>query len=199
MAAQFLDLLWPIFLLLGWERVAIDPGNTAVTPLDFVRYPLSHSFLAALGWASLFSAAYIWLTKNKSGALWLWALVLSHWLLDAVTHRPDLPWYPGSRTLVGLGLWNSRPATLVVETMIFFWGATVYHRTTIPKDRAGMIGFSTLIWFLFFVYLSNLFGPPPPDAHTVAILGLSQWMLILGCRWIDRHRSTVSAGDEILG
>ena len=48
-----LDLLWPVFLAAGWEQVRIDPGNAAVTPLDFVSYPMSHSLLTACGWGVL--------------------------------------------------------------------------------------------------------------------------------------------------
>ena len=51
-SAQFADLLWPVLVLAGVERVAIDPGNTAVTPLDFIHYPYSHSLVALLAWGA---------------------------------------------------------------------------------------------------------------------------------------------------
>ena len=123
MAAQFVDLLWPLFLLMGIERVIIDPGNTAVTPLDFISYPISHSLLADLGWACLFAGIYKVVKRDSRGALCLWFVLMSHWVLDAVSHRPDLPLYPGSSTYVGLGLWHSRTATIYVESAIFLFGA----------------------------------------------------------------------------
>ena len=58
LAAQFVDLLWPLLLLLGLERVQIDPGNTVVTPLDFIRYPISHSLLAVIIWGLIFGGIY---------------------------------------------------------------------------------------------------------------------------------------------
>ena len=103
LAAQFLDLLWPIFLLLGIESVRIDPGNTAVTPLDFVSYPLTHSLLTGVGWGGLLGGAYALHRRWLRGAVVVAATVVSHWVLDWVSHRPDLPLIPGGNK-VGLGL-----------------------------------------------------------------------------------------------
>ena len=139
MAAQFVDLLWPLFLLLGVERVIIAPGTTAVTPLDFISYPLSHSLLADLGWACLFAGIYKIVKHDSRGAVCLWFVLISHWLLDALSHRPDLPLYPGSSTYVGLGLWNSRVWTILVESAIFAIGARLYARATHPRDRIGFL------------------------------------------------------------
>src|SRR3989304_6186036 len=87
-AAQLPDLLWPIFLWLNLESVAIAPGATAVTPLEFTSYPLSHSLLADVGWASVFAGLYFFRRKELRGAVLLWLCVLSHWALDVVSHRP---------------------------------------------------------------------------------------------------------------
>ena len=116
-SALSLDLLWPLFVLAGWEQVRIEPGNTAFTPLNFASYPISHSLVAALGWATLFAAVYYLLTRYRAGALVVWIGVVSHWVLDFITHRPDLPLYPGG-SLVGLGLWNSPVATVAVEGLM---------------------------------------------------------------------------------
>jgi len=103
LAVQFLDLLWPTFLLLGWEQVRIVPGITAVNPFDFTSYPYSHSLVAALGWSIAFAAIY-WLIRRRAGnALVLALAVLSHWALDYVTHIPDLPVTIHGTTKVGLG------------------------------------------------------------------------------------------------
>src|SRR5437588_9872370 len=90
-APLFADLLWPIFLLLGWEHVRIDPGNTRFTPLDFYDYPISHSLVAAIGWSVLFGGIYFTVRRRASVAVLLGAGVLSHWGLDFLVHRPDLP------------------------------------------------------------------------------------------------------------
>jgi hypothetical protein len=123
LASQFIDLLWPIFLLLGLEHVRIDPGNTVFTPLDFYDYPISHSLLAVLGWAAGFGVVYYAVRRSGRNALILGALVLSHWVLDFISHRPDLPLIPGMETRVGLGLWNSFAASVMVETALFAVGA----------------------------------------------------------------------------
>src|SRR6186997_681775 len=103
LAAQFIDLLWPVLLLLGVERVRIAPGITRVTPLDFEHYPISHSLLAVLGWAVLVGGAHFLLRRERRAALIVAALVLSHWVLDLLMHRPDLPLAPGATVLVGFG------------------------------------------------------------------------------------------------
>jgi hypothetical protein len=188
MAAQFLDLIWPIFLLTDLERVRVEPGNTVVTPLDFVSYPLSHSLLAAVGWALLFAAVYWFATRNGTGTFFVGFLVLSHWLLDAVVHRPDLPLYPGSDRMFGMGLWNSLTGTLLMEVLLFLWGLALYRTTTRARDAVGTYAFRTLIFFLLLVYLGSVLGPPPPDSHYVAVVALAQWLLILWAYWVDRHR-----------
>ncbi len=188
LAAQFVDLLWPIFLLRGIERVIIAPGETAVTPLDFISYPLSHSLLADFGWACLFAGIYKVVKSNSGGAICLWFVVMSHWLLDALTHRPDLPLYPGSSTFVGLGLWNSRAWTIIVESAIFLGGARIYARTTRSRDPFGSLAFRSFLALLFLVYLINIFGPPPPSERAIAIAALGVWVFVFWAHFIDRHR-----------
>jgi hypothetical protein len=188
MAAQFVDLLWPLFLLMGIERVIIAPGNTAVTPLDFISYPLSHSFLADFGWACLFAGIYKIVKRDSRGAICLWFVLISHWVLDALSHRPDLPLYPGSSTYVGLGLWNSRAATIYVESAIFALGAVIYGRATCPRDRIGSLAFRSFIALLLLFYLLNVFGPPPPSEKAVAYAALGMWLFVVWAYWLDRHR-----------
>lgn len=192
LAAQLVDLLWPTLLLLGIEHVAISPGITRVTPLDFTDYPYSHSLLMTLVWATLFAAAYAALRRSARGAWVCATLVVSHWLLDLVVHRPDLPLVPHSRVVVGLGLWSSLPLTLVVELGVFAIGLALYCRTTRAADRVGSIGLWSLVAFLLAIYLGNLFGQPPPNAAAIAWVGQAQWLLIAWGYWVDRHRKPVS-------
>ena len=189
LACQLADLLWPTLLLAGVEVVRIQPGVTAVTPLDFVRYPYSHSLLALLGWAVLFSLGYLALRRSRvAAAVTLGALVLSHWLLDFIVHRPDLPLTPGGSERFGLGLWDSLPATLAVELPLFIAGVALYVRSTEALDRQGRWGFWSLIAFLLVVYLANLFGPPPPSTNLVAWGTQAMWLFVLWGWWVDRHR-----------
>jgi len=195
LAAQFIDLLWPSLLLVGLETVEIVPGITKVTPLDFTNYPITHSLIAVLVWAGLFGAAYFLLKKYPKGAWVCGAAVLSHWVLDALTHRPDLPLVPGGATRIGLGLWNSLPATLVVELSILAIGVWLYLRSTRPTDRVGTIALWALVGFLVVTYFGNLFGPPPPSPTALAWVAQAQWLLVIWAYWIDRHRVTDASVD----
>ncbi len=188
LAAQFVDLIWPVFLLGGVERVIVAPGTTAVTPLDFISYPLSHSLLADLGWACLFAGIYKLVKRDTRDAICLWFVLISHWVLDALSHRPDLPLYPGSSTYVGLGLWNSRVGTVIVETAIFALGVTLYARATRPRDRLGSLGLRSFVALLFLLYLINIFGPLPPSETAVAWAALGLWLFVAWAYWLDAHR-----------
>ncbi len=120
LSTEFTDVLWPLFLLLGIEHVRIDPGNTRMTPMDFYDYPFSHSLLADAGWALAFGLIYFARRKYKAGAIVVTIGVLSHWVLDWISHRPDMPIAPWSSTKYGLGLWNSMWGTVVVELVLLF-------------------------------------------------------------------------------
>ena len=139
LAAQFTDLLWPSLLLMGLETVRIAPGITTVTPLGFTDSPITHSLAAVLMWAVVFAGACLLLKRYPKGA-WICGLaVLSHWVLDALTHRPDLPLVPGGATRVGLGLWSSLPATLVVELGLFRLGSSSISARPVPPIGSGLM------------------------------------------------------------
>jgi hypothetical protein len=186
-AATFLDLLWPILLLLGWERVRIAPGETAFTPLDFVSYPISHSLLAAAGWSVAAGAVYYAVTRYGFGAWTVGILVLSHWVLDWLTHRPDLPLWPGGPR-VGLGMWHSVPLTVTTELLMLAVGLAVYLGTTRPRDAVGRWAFWGLMAFYLAVYAASVAGPPPPDERSLAWFALLAWLFPLWAWWADAHR-----------
>lgn len=188
LAAQLLDLLWPTLVVLGVETVRISPGITEVTPLDFVSYPWSHSLAAALLWGTLFGGAYWRMRRRALDSVLLGLAVVSHWVLDFVTHRPDLQLWPGSATRVGLGLWSSRPATLAVELTLFFAGVLIYSRATRARDRSGSLGLAALVVFLLAAYAAALFGPPPPSVAALGWGSHSVWLLVAWGYWLDRHR-----------
>ena|SRR5262245_43181021 len=191
-AVQFVDLLWPIMLLLGLEHVRIAPGITAVTPLDFYDYPITHSLVGGLAWAGVFVVVYLVTRRQRTTrtAMLLAAAVLSHWVLDVIAHRPDVPVLPRGPYL-GLGLWYSMPATLAVELSLFALGLVVYLRSR-PGVRRR-VSFWLLIGFLLTVYFGALFGPPPPSVRVLAVTGLGLWLLIPWAAFADR---TVRSRDE---
>jgi membrane-bound metal-dependent hydrolase YbcI (DUF457 family) len=187
LAAQFIDLLWPLLVLAGIERVRIAPGITVVTPLDFEHYPWSHSLLMVLVWGVLFAAVYFLIRRDRRASLVLGLAVVSHWVLDWLTHRPDLPLAPGAER-VGLGLWNSFAGTVIVELGLFALGVYLYARATRARDRIGSWALWSLVAFLAAIYAGNLFGAPPPDVMAIAWVGQAQWLLVAWGYWIDRHR-----------
>ena len=187
-AAQFLDLLWPAFILIGLEKVQIVPGITPVTPLDFIFYPFSHSLIAALGWSLLIGGAYFLIRRQPRESLVIGLAVLSHWVLDFASHRPDLPLGIHSEFKVGLGLWFFRSATVAVELTLLIIGCAVYARATQSKNKAGRFGFWILIGFLCVSYFAAVFGPPPPSVTAIGWAGQSMWLLVLWGYWLDRQR-----------
>jgi hypothetical protein len=192
-AAQLADLVWPVLVIAGVERVAVKPGLTVVTPLDFLYYPFSHSLLAAAAWALAFGAVYAGLRKAgaRTGAV-LAGVVISHWVLDALAHRPDMPLTTSADSArVGLGLWNSLAGTLAVELLLFAAGLWLYTRATRARDRTGRVALWGLAGFLLAIYVANLFGPPPPSGMTAAWSALAMWLLVAWGYWVDRHRASV--------
>ncbi len=190
LACELADLIWPVLVLAGVEHVAIAPGITVVTPLDFQSYPYSHSLVALAVWAALAALAYKIVRGSPPAAalVTIAAVVLSHWVLDVVSHRPDMPLTIGGATKLGLGLWNSRPATIIVELAMLAAGIVMYVRMTRPIDRTGMFAFHGLILFLLVINVANMFGPPPPAVHAVAWGANAVWLLVAWGYWIDRHR-----------
>jgi len=191
-APNLLDLLWPIFLLLSWEQVRIEPGNTAFTPLDFVSYPISHSLLTASGWGALFALLYWARTHYTRGAVVIGLSVVSHWVLDFITHRPDMPLYPGGPKF-GLGLWNSVPATISVEVPMYVVGAWLYLSMTRARDRTGSYALLAFLAFGLVTYVANILGPPPPNPRAIAFVTLTLWLVPVWAWWIDRHRTVKPA------
>jgi hypothetical protein len=187
LATMWIDLIWPILLLVRVEIVQIAPGNTLFTPLAFTYYPYTHSLLAVVLWSLGFGALYYALNRERAAAVIVGLVVLSHWALDFVVHRPDLPLYL-DRVKVGLGLWNFVAGTLALELAMFAVGLLLYLRTTRAKDAIGRYAFWALVVFLLVLYVSVVLGPPPPSVRTLAFMGVGAWLLPLWAWWADKHR-----------
>ena len=218
-AAIFADLLWPVLVALGIEHVRIVPGITASTPLEFISYPYSHSLLtlilfgAIFGWLARLCASRFHLRAQRFGGLAgaagsapiappapiapsapialgiiVFLLVVSHWVLDVVTHIPDMPLYPNGPKF-GLGLWNSVPGTLAVETALFAVGVWIYARATKARDAIGRWAFVGVTSFLFVGFVINAAGTPPPSVTALWMMALGLGALTLWLAWFaDRHR-----------
>ncbi len=188
LAAFGLDVLWPLFVVAGLETVRIDPGNTAFTPMDFASYPWSHSLLMSVLWGVL-AAALVnrrW-PVARAGAL-VAAAVVSHWVLDFITHRADMPLWPGGLR-VGLGLWNSVPGTLIVEGAFALIAIVMYVRALPARDAIGRWAFIGLLVFVGLAWASGPFSPPPPSVPAVIGATLALVPTLAGLTiWIERHR-----------
>lgn len=189
LACQLADIIWPNLVLLGIEALEIEPGITVMTPLNFVHYPYSHSLIALLLWGAIFAVLYALLRRSGTkAAIVIGMLVLSHWVLDVLTHRPDMPISLADSSVIGFGLWNFPVFAIPLELILFGVGIWLYLRHTRPLDRQGSIGFWALTLFLLLVYAANLLGPPPPSSVAVAWSAQALWLIIAWGFWVDHHR-----------
>lgn len=150
---------------------------------------MSHSLLAVLGWAAGFALVYQLLRRYPRGAVVAGLCVVSHWVLDAISHRPDLPLYPGGDARVGLGLWYSMPATLIVELTLFGAALWLYVRATTRVEGRSQWPQRSLVGFLLLVYIGNLAGAPPPSVPVLAWVAQAQWLLVAWGYWVERCRA----------
>lgn len=185
-AVTLVDLIWPIFLLAGIERVRIDPGNTAFTPLAFDFYPWTHSLLMGVAWGAAFGALARWRGVPRRTAALLGALVVSHWLLDLVTHRPDLPIWPWTNGLHGLGLWHSIAGTIAIEGALWVAAIVFFLGARRPRGLHGHAAFWSFVLVSTFLWIGGPFSPPPPDERSLALFALMGWITLPWAWWIER-------------
>jgi membrane-bound metal-dependent hydrolase YbcI (DUF457 family) len=189
-ATVWADILWTVFLLAGWEHARISVGDTRWTPLELYDYPCSHSLLFLVLWATALALVYRAYRADLLGAIAIWLSVVSHWVLDWVTHRPDMPLYPGG-TKYGLGLWNSIAGTLLVELPLFVVGVWFYARSTRARDGIGRYAFWAYVAVLLMLYVGDRFSGPPESIREIAVTGLVATLVMLAWPWwFDRHRDS---------
>lgn len=192
-----LDFLWPVFALAGFERFSIVPGYTPVTPLRFDHYPWSHSLVMAVVWGAA-AAGLIWLYTRRVSDAWITGgLVVSHWILDAVAHVPDLPLWPGASAVVGLGLWRSLPATLAIEGALLAGGIALYVSVRRERASAARIPLVLTLLVMIVIWLLGPFSPPPPSTSVVSWSALALLVLPVWMGWIDRRRANTPGTDHL--
>lgn len=190
LAVQLVDVFWAIFVLLGIEHVRIVPGITATNPLDLYYMPYTHGLLSSLAWAVAAYFAWRFLRRGQGSraALVLAAAVFSHWVLDFLVHRPDLPLW-GDSAKVGLGLWDYPIVAFLLEVGLFFGGMAWYLRATRPA--AGARGWEMIALGLAMVALHTMvfFGAPPTSAGMAAGMGLGGYLVLAAAAaWLERRR-----------
>jgi hypothetical protein len=189
-AVQLVDVAWAVLVLLGIEKVRIVPGITASNPLDLYYMPYTHSLAAAVLWAG----AAIVLCKSLPGvrmwsaAAWIGLAVLSHWILDLLVHRPDLPLYDDTMK-VGLGIWNYPAIALFLEVLLLFGGMIMYLRRTKPINAIGRFGPPVFGILMLAIQCYIFFGPPPTSPGAAAITALVSYGVFAAVvQWLDRQR-----------
>ena len=187
-AVQLIDVFWACFVMLGVERVRIVPGITATNPLDLYYMPYTHSLVGVLGWSAAGFAAYRLFSRSpfaSRAALLVALAVLSHWFLDLIVHRPDLPLYDDAAK-VGLGLWNLPALSFLLEAALLFGGIYVYARSADPfyaRKRTRMLIFGAV---MAVGQIGVFFGPPPPSPAALAITGLAIYIVYAAAaRWLE--------------
>ncbi len=193
LAVQFMDILWSILILLGVEKVRIVPGITATNPLDLYYMPYTHSLVAAMVWCVLVFLGYrMFVSRRSTGpdrpALFLAFAVFSHWILDLLVHRPDLPLYDNSHK-VGLGLWNYPMPAFALEAAILFGGMWIYMRSTKSGNSVGKYGMPIFGIVLLVVHWILFFGAPPGSPNAAAVLLLVLYVGFAAvAAWLERKR-----------
>jgi hypothetical protein len=188
LAAVFLDLLWPVLLLAGIERARIEAPAVGLGPIVFEHYPYSHSLLLVAIWAAVAGGAYYAIRRRWSGAVVIAALVIGHWLLDALVHRPDLLLAPAGSVRVGAGLWNAPLASALAELGLFLGGLLLYLRAVGSPRWARL---ALLCALLLAIFAGDFLGAPPPSITAVAWVGLAQWLLVAAGFWVDRQVTSI--------
>jgi hypothetical protein len=180
-AALLLDLLLWLFVLIGWEAVAIPPDFASRHQVEFV-FPYSHGLAASIFWAVLAAAVgvacYSRLQSKWRIAALLAVAVFSHWVLDAVVHRPELPLAGAASRAVGFGLWNNMPVALVLEAAIAGVGLYLFlSGTRIGRPRSIALVVLTVL-AVAFTALGMTIAPAPPSAAAMAASSLGTLIVV---------------------
>ena len=191
LAAMLADLVWCACMLAGIEHVRFRAGMGAANYLVATDISVSHSLLTDGVWAGLFAGVFFWRRRDRRGAWVLFAVGLSHWVLDWISHRPDMPLVPGALGRYGLGLWSSVPATVALEGGFWVLAVIVYARATRAKGWVSAGAYWTVAATLTLAWYHNIAGPPPPDPRVAPVSSLVFFSLAVGwAYWMNRARAS---------
>jgi hypothetical protein len=194
-AVQLLDVGWSVLVFLGIEKVRIVPGITASNPLDLYYMPYTHSLVAALSWAvaGIILCRLLLGVRDRSAGLWIGVAVFSHWVLDFLVHRRDLPLYDDAAK-VGLGIWNYPIIALGLEAFLLFGGMIMYLRRTRPLSIVGRLGPPVFGVVMLAIQGYIFFGPPPVSPVAAAVTALVSYVVFAAvAHWLDRNRESIAA------
>lgn len=197
-SVQFIDVVWSILILLGIEKVRIVPGITASNPFDLYYMPYTHSMVAAILWSIAVGVLCktIFAPRTWAAAGWIGAAVFSHWILDLLVHRPDLPLYDNSMK-IGFGIWNYPAAALALEAFLLFGGMIMYMRRTTPVNFIGRFGAPVFGLLMVAMQAYIFFGPAPASPGQLAVTALVSYVVFAAViQWLDRQRRSKNGTRE---
>lgn len=190
-AALLPDVIWIALVFAGVERMRIPVGAgpaAAAAAIGVVSWPWSHSLLMVLLWATAAAAIHRARTGYRAGTLAVFALVASHWILEALTHRSDLPIAPGLSARVGAGLGAIPAAMIALHAAVFFVGLALYLDLTRPVRWEGRFGLLAMVAFACFLFLGSTSGAAPPGPRVLIATTMVTWAFIPWGGWVDRFR-----------
>ena len=193
-AGVLVDVLWGIAVLFGLERARIDLARGGAVPLVLESVPYTHSLVACVAWGVLAGALWWGFRRDTRGGLVLAALVVSHWMLDVVSHVADVPLLPGG-PLLGLGLWRLRALSLVVELAMLGAGLALYALGSRARDRIGSIGIAIFAVLLPLLGAGAFLGPPPASVTPLAAGNVALVALLGLLGWVDEHRRPIASAS----
>jgi hypothetical protein len=192
LASMLADMLGFVFILTGLEHWRVVPGGRGIDSMELYDIALSHSLVMNIVWGVLFAALYRWRRRDNGGAVIVFATVASHWVLDWISHKPDMPLAPGTTQVYGLGLWTSLLWTVVIEGGLWLLALVIYLRMTRAKNRAGIYLFWAVVALLTLSWISNVMASAPPAAQSPtsgSIVALVFFALMIAWAfWMNRLR-----------
>jgi hypothetical protein len=200
-AAMLADVLLWLFVLLRWESAAI-PGDFPVRHQAQYVFPYSHGLVASIGWAALLGAIVaVWrpaAAHRVRRAALIGAAVLSHWVLDAIVHVPELPLLGAASTRVGLGLWNHMAAALTLEGLIVIAGLLLFlPGAGLSRGKALAMTVVSLCCLGLTVFGMTV-APTPPSVPAMAGSSLATIAVICALVWwLGRLRATAAPRDGL--
>ena len=191
-AAQLVDIAFFSFLILGIEKMRMLPGATAMNAMDLYGMPWTHSLAGAIGWGLAFAIAVKALRGSWTAGAIGGAVVVSHWLIDLLVHRPDLT-LAGSPPKLGLGLWNHPWIEIPLELAFAFGGLWFFVSRTRATGATGKwspwalaVGMAALQMVNWTTPQPNEAGPAPASTGWLGLFAYA--LLALLAWWVARTR-----------
>jgi hypothetical protein len=138
LATQWLDVVFVPLFVAKIETIEVIGGGKPGYGNGIIHADYTHSLVGALVLALIFAlpAGLRW---GRRAAVVLGAVVFSHWLLDLLVHRHDMPLLPGAppdALRFGFGLWRWPLVTAAAELALVLWGGFAYLRAAVGVARA---------------------------------------------------------------